>query len=86
MAGTVVTIFGVVLLLGIGGPLVLGSLGVSSLTVGTPGTITFVFAFVNTPTEMSLSLGAGVLGVGAVIGLLYALFRSYTRSLSGKSG
>jgi len=35
-------------LLALGGPILLSALGVESMTVGTPETITHLFAFVNT--------------------------------------
>lgn len=80
LAGAAVAAFGAVLLLAVAGPLVLAPLGVESLTIGTPGTFTFLFAFVNTPTEISLSVGPAVLVVGAVVGLGYAFVRSYRRA------
>ena len=52
-------------------------LDIDSLTIGTPDTFSFLFSFTSTPTEFSMSVGAGVLGIGAVIGLLYAFIRSY---------
>jgi hypothetical protein len=79
LSGAAVAAFVTVLLLGLGGPLVLSALGVESLTVGTPGTVTYLFSFVNRPDEISLGVGPGVLSVGALIGLTYALVRSYRR-------
>ena len=58
----------------------LHALGVDALTVGAPGTVTFLFEFVDRPDEVSLSVGPAVLGVGAFVGLLYAFVRSYRRS------
>lgn len=52
-------------------------LDIDSLTIGRPDTFSFLFSFTSTPTEFSMSVGAGVLGIGAVIGLLYAFSRSY---------
>ena len=52
-------------------------LDIDLLTIGTPDTFSFLFSFTSTPTEFSMSVGAGVLGIGAVIGLLYAFIRSY---------
>ncbi|WP_121820227.1 DUF3267 domain-containing protein [Halostella salina] len=80
LAGAAVAALGVLVLLAVAGPFVLSALGVESLTVGTPGTITYLFSFVNTPTEISLGVGPGVLVVGAVVGLTYAFARSYRRS------
>lgn len=79
LSGAAVSAFAVLLALAIGGPLLLSALGVESLIVGTPGTITYLFAFTNTPTEISLGVGPGVLSVGALVGLCYALVRSYLR-------
>lgn len=79
LAGAAVATFGVSLLLAIGGPVPLSLLGVESLTVGTPGTITHLFSFTNTPTEISFGVGSGVLSLGATVGLGYAFLRSYRR-------
>jgi len=75
-----VALFAVGILLALAGPILLSALGVESITVGTPGTITYLFAFVNTAEEISISLGPGVLSVGGLLGLLYAFVRSYRRS------
>lgn len=64
-----VTAVGLLFTLAIGGPFVLTALGVESLTVGTPGTITYLFEFTDTPTEIPLGIGPSVLGVGALVGL-----------------
>lgn len=80
LAGAAVALFGVGLLLALGGPIVLSALGVESVTVGTPGTLTYLFSFVSTPTELSFSLGPGVLSVGGLLGLVYAFGRSYRRA------
>lgn len=80
LAGAAVGAVVVLVLLAVGGPIVLSALGVDSLTVGTPGTITYVFAFVDTPTEVSLGVGPGVLATGAVVGLAYAFVRSHRRT------
>ena len=79
LSGAAVAAFATFLTLGIGGPLVLSVLGIESLTVGTPGTFTYLSSFVNTPDEISLGVGPGVLSVGALVGLTYALVRSYRR-------
>jgi len=80
LAGGAVAVVGVFILLAIGGPLVLDGLGVDSLTLGTPDTITFLFSFSSTPTEISMSVGPAVVGIGAVTGLAYAFVRSYRRT------
>jgi hypothetical protein len=82
LAGAAVAAVGVFLGLAVGGPLVLDLLGVDSLTIGTPDTVGFLFSFTSTPTELSMSVGSGVLGIGAVVGLLYAFVRSYRRARS----
>jgi len=83
LAGASVAAVGVFLVLAVGGPLVLDVLGVDSLTVGAPDTFGFLFSFSSTPTEISMSVGPGVLGIGAIVGLLYAFVRSYRRARSG---
>ncbi|MFC6614257.1 DUF3267 domain-containing protein [Halopenitus salinus] len=82
LAGAAVAAVGLLLLLAIGGPLVLDRLGIRSFTIGTPETITFLFAFTSSPTEISLSVGPAVFIVGTVIGLCYAFVRSYQRTRS----
>lgn len=79
MAGAAVSAVVVLLGLAVAGPSVLSAMGVESLTVGTEGTITYLFSFTNTPTEISMGVGPAVLGVGALFGLAYALVRSYYR-------
>ena len=80
LSGAAVALFAVGILLALAGPILLSALGIESITVGTPGTITYLFAFVNTAEEISISLGPGVLSVGGLLGLLYAFVRSYRRS------
>ncbi|QCC57604.1 DUF3267 domain-containing protein [Natrinema thermotolerans] len=80
LAGAAVAAIGVVALLALVGPVLLSALGIESLTVGTPDTFTYLFSFVNTPTEISFGVGPGVLGVGSVVGVVYAFVRSYRRS------
>jgi hypothetical protein len=79
LAGAAVAAVALLILLAIGGPLVLSALGVESLTVGTPGTFTYLFSFTNTPAEISLGVGPAILGVGALLGLAYAFGQSYRR-------
>ncbi|WP_324665670.1 DUF3267 domain-containing protein [Haloarcula sediminis] len=80
LSGAAVTAIGVFILLAAGGPLALDALGVDSLTIGTPDTVTFLFSFSSTPTEISMVVGPAVLGIGAVVGLVYAFVRSYRRA------
>jgi hypothetical protein len=82
LAGAAVAAVGVFLVLAVGGPLALDAFGVDSLTIGTPDTFSFLFSFSSTPTEISMSVGPAVLGIGAVVGLLYAFVRSYRRARS----
>lgn len=79
LSGAAMSLFVVGILLALGGPTLLSALGVESITVGTPGTLTYLFAFVNTAEGISISLGPGVLSVGGLLGLLYAFVRSYRR-------
>jgi hypothetical protein len=79
LSGAAVALFAVGILLALGGPILLSVLGVESITVGRPGTLTYLFAFVNTAEEISISLGPGVSSVGGLLGLLYAFGRSYRR-------
>lgn len=66
-------------LLAVGAPIILTAFGVESLTIGTPGTITYLFSF-STAEGLSAGVGPGVLVTGALIGLLYSLVRTYVRS------
>lgn len=79
LAGAAVATVGLLLLLAVGGPLVLLAVGVESITVGTPGTVTYLFSFADTPEELSMGVGPGLLSLGAVVGLAYAFLRSYRR-------
>jgi hypothetical protein len=79
LVGVAVAVVGSLLLLGVVGPFVLLALGVDSVTVGTPGTVTYVFSYVDTATELSYGVGPGVLVVGGVLGLAYGLLRNYRR-------
>ncbi|WP_123620488.1 DUF3267 domain-containing protein [Halorubrum sp. CSM-61] len=79
LAGAAVAVVSTALALAVGGPLLLPALGVESIVVGTPGRVTYLFEFVNAPNEISFSVGPGVFGVGALIGLAYALVRAYRR-------
>ncbi|WP_276271147.1 DUF3267 domain-containing protein [Haloarcula litorea] len=79
LSGAAVAAFLTLVCLGLGGPLVLSALGVESLTVGTPGTVTYLFSFTASPDELSFGVGPGVLGVGGLLGLVYAFGRSYLR-------
>mgnify|MGYP000321383611 CR=1 FL=1 len=79
LAGAAVAVVATALVLAVGGPLLLPALGVESVVVGTPGRITYLFEFVNTPDEISIGVGPGVFGVGGLIGLTYALVRAYRR-------
>ncbi|MGB9965053.1 DUF3267 domain-containing protein [Halobacterium hubeiense] len=79
LAGAAVATLGVFVVLAVAGPLTLDALGVTSLTVGTPDTFAFLFAFSSSPTEISMSVGPAVLAIGAVVGLAYAFAQSYRR-------
>ncbi len=79
LSGAAVAALGLLAALAVGGPVALSALGVDSLTVGTEGTVTFLFSFVSTPEEISFAVGPGVLAVGAALGLCYAFARSYRR-------
>lgn len=80
LAGAAVAAVGVFVVLAVGGPLVLDVLDVDTLTIGTPDTFRFLFSFSSTPDEISMSVGPGVLGIGAVVGLLFAFLQSYRRA------
>lgn len=79
LVGAATAVIGLLLILSFGGLLILDALNAGSFTVGEPDTITFVFAYVNTPEEISVSIGWGVQVVGAVIGLIYSFARTYQR-------
>jgi len=82
LSGAAIATLGAFVVLAVGGPLMLDALGIDSLTIGTPDTFSFLFSFTSTPTEISMSVGPGVLGIGAVVGLFYAFLRSYYRANS----
>jgi hypothetical protein len=86
LAGAAVAAVSVFIMLAFGGTLVLDLLDIDSLTIGTPDTFSFLFSFMSSPTEISMSVGPGVLGIGAAVGLLYAFVRSYRRVRSPGSG
>jgi len=52
----------------------------TAVVVGTPGRLTYLFRFVNTPEEISLGVRPAVFAVGGLIGLVYALVQTYRRS------
>ncbi|QZP36987.1 DUF3267 domain-containing protein [Halobaculum magnesiiphilum] len=79
LVGAAVTSVGILVALSFGGLFLLDALGVGSFTVGTPGTITYVVGYVNTPEEISVSVGLGVPALGGLIGLAYSFVRSYRR-------
>lgn len=83
LVGAALASVGLLFLLSFGGLFVLDALGAGSFTVGRPDTVTFVFAYVNTPEEISISVGLGIPVVGGLIGLVYSFARSYRRR--GKS-
>lgn len=85
LSGAAVAVFGVFLLLAVGGPFLLSALGVESLTIGTEGTLTYLFSFVNTAEEISIGVGPGVLSVGALLGVVYAFVQSYRRGKRPKT-
>ncbi len=79
LVGAAVASIGLLFLLSFGGLFVLDALGVGSFTVGQPDTITFVVAYVNTPTEIAISVGYGIPVLGGLLGLVYSFARSYRR-------
>ncbi len=82
VAGAAVATLGLFLVLGVAGPLTRSALGVDSLVVGRPGTVTYPFSFVDRPEEISFGVGPGVLIPGALLGLVYVLGRTYLRGRS----
>jgi hypothetical protein len=86
LVGAAAASVGLLLALGVGGPVLLGALGVESLAVGRPGTVTYLFAFTNTPEELSLGIGPGVPVLGAGLGLAYAFARAYRRGVRPADG
>lgn len=82
LVGAAVASVGLLFLSSFGGLFVLDALGVGSFTVGRPDTVTLVFGYVNTPDEISISVGLGILVVGGLIGLVYSFAQSYRRRRS----
>jgi hypothetical protein len=79
LVGAAVGSVGVLVLLSFGGLFLLDALDAGSITIGTPGTITHVLSYVNTPTEISVSVGFGVVVLGALVGLGYSFLRTARR-------
>ena len=77
--------FGLFLLLAVGGPFLLSALGVESLTIGTEGTLTYLFSFVNTAEEFSIGVDSGVLRVGALLDVVCVFVQSYRRGKRPKT-
>lgn len=67
------------LLVGIAGPVLLSALDVQSITLGTPGTFTYLFDHTETPDSVSFGVGMGWTVIGAFLGLAYALVKSHLR-------
>lgn len=83
LAGTAITSIGMLALLAIGAPIILAAFGVESLTIGAPGTITYLFSY-STVEGLSVGVGPGLLVIGALIGLTYSLVRTYMRGGTGR--
>ena len=79
LVGAAVAAVGILLILSIGGLFVLDALNIGSIAVGTPGTVTHIFAYRNTPEEISISIGLGVPILGGLVGLLFSFIRSFRR-------
>ncbi|RNJ26447.1 DUF3267 domain-containing protein [Halosegnis longus] len=73
LAGGAVAVFAILIVVAIAGPTLLSALGVDSFTLGRPGTFTYVFRYVYSPTEISLGVGPGVVSLGALVGIAYSL-------------
>jgi hypothetical protein len=71
--------FGVVTVGGLSVPWMLPALGIGSLTIGQPGTVTLLFEFTSSVNGYSYATGPGSLLVGAGLGLVYAVVRSRSR-------
>lgn len=79
LVGAATVSIGLLVVLSFGGLFVLDALNAGSFTIGEPGTSTFVFAYVNTPEEISISIGFGIPVIGALLGLVYSFARTYQR-------
>ncbi|WP_135828367.1 DUF3267 domain-containing protein [Halorussus halobius] len=79
VVGAAVAVVVALFVLGFVVPNVLLALGVESVTVGRPGTVTYLFSFTNTPTEISFGTGPAGLLVAGLVGLAYAFVRSAAR-------
>lgn len=79
LAGAGVALISILVAVSFGGLLLLDAVNAGSFTLGRPDTITFVFAYVNTPTEISIQVGPGIPVLGALVGLVYSFVRSYRR-------
>jgi hypothetical protein len=79
MTGGALATVAALVLVGLGGPVLLSALGVTSITVGTPDTITFLFSYTETPNSLSFAIGMGWTVVGGAVGIAYALVRNARR-------
>jgi hypothetical protein len=86
LVGAALATVGLLVFLTVGGLFLLDALGVESFTLGDPDTITFVFAYSNTPTEISVGVGPGVPVLGAALGLANAFVRASRRSARASAG
>lgn len=68
--------FGLVIVGSLLVPWMLPALGIGSLTIGQPGTITLLFEFTSSVNGYSYATGPGSLLLGAGLGLVYAFVRS----------
>lgn len=79
LVGAAVASVGLLVLISFGGLFVLDALNVGSFTLGTPGTVTYVFSYLNSPEEIAIGIGLGVPIIGGIIGLIFSFVRSFRR-------
>lgn len=73
---------GVLVLAVIGGmlvPLILSTIGIDSLTLGVPDSPLLIVEFIRTNGGIEFTMGAGVIAIGALIGICYAYVRARRR-------
>ncbi len=75
LSGAAAGSVGLLVLFGIPGPFVLSALGIESLTIGTPGTFTYLFSFSETATEISYGVGPATILLGTLAGVVYAFLK-----------
>lgn len=86
LVGVAVASVGSLFVVGLVGSFFLSPLRTTALTVGRPGTVTFLFEYSNVPgEEFGYSIGPASLLFGGGLGLVYAFVRTWWRQRPAQS-